>query len=57
MICSGHSLRQRLLVKPSRGAFGPTGMSHDLARWLDEAGLPNPRIDVSGTFAYFEATA
>jgi SAM-dependent methyltransferase len=57
MICSGRSLRQRLLVKPRRGAFGPTGTSHDLARWLDEAGLPNPRIDVSGTFAYFEATA
>jgi SAM-dependent methyltransferase len=57
MICSGHSLRQRLLVKPARGAFGPTGTSHDLARWFDAAGMPNPRIDVSGTFAYFEASA
>jgi SAM-dependent methyltransferase len=56
MICSGHSLRQRLVVKPRRGAFGPTGTSHDLARWLDGAGLADPRIDVSGTFAYFEAT-
>lgn len=57
MICSGRSLRQRALVKPRRGAFGPTGTSHDLARWFDRAGLPNPRIDLSGTFAFFEATA
>jgi SAM-dependent methyltransferase len=57
MICSGHKLRQRVFVKPRRGALGLTGTSHDLARWLDEGGLPNPRIDVSGTFAYFEAAA
>lgn len=52
---TGGALRQRLLVRPSTGAFGPTGSSTDLANWLGEAGLATDRFEVSGPFAYFDA--
>jgi SAM-dependent methyltransferase len=55
MICTGGALRQRLLVRPSTGAFGPTGSSTDLASWLGEAGLTTDRFELSGPFAYFDA--
>jgi SAM-dependent methyltransferase len=55
MICTGNGVRQRLLVRPSTGVFGPTGSSADLSSWLSEAGLATTRLDVSGPFAYFDA--
>jgi SAM-dependent methyltransferase len=55
MICRGDSRRQRLLVRPGLGGFGPGGASADLARWLDDARLETRRLDVSGVFAYFDA--
>lgn len=57
MICSGPRLRQRLLVRPNSGLFGPTGTPDDLDAWLERAGLTRTRLDVSGPFAYFEASA
>jgi ubiquinone/menaquinone biosynthesis C-methylase UbiE len=57
MICHGPSLRQRLFLRPGIGAFGPGGTVNDLARWLAEAGLAQTRLEVSGAFAYFEASA
>ena len=55
MICQGPSLRQRLLVRPGHGDFGPVGTPEDLAGWLDAAGLRRTRLDISGPFTYFEA--
>ena len=55
MICTGDGLRQRLLVRPSTGVFGPTGSVADLERWLGEVGFAPAPIEVSGAFAYFDA--
>jgi SAM-dependent methyltransferase len=57
MICRGPSLRQRLFLRPGTGGFGPGGSVDDLARWLVAAGLTKTRLEVSGAFAYFEASA
>ena len=57
MVCSGTSLRQRILVHPGTGGFGPTGSVGDLRRWLEGAGLAGVEIETSGPFAYFRATA
>jgi SAM-dependent methyltransferase len=57
MICRGPSLRQRLFMRPGTGAFGPGGTVDDLARWIAAAGLTQTRLEVSGAFAYFEASA
>jgi SAM-dependent methyltransferase len=57
MICRGPSLRQRLFLRPGTGGFGPGGSVDDLARWLVSAGLTKTRLEVSGAFAYFEASA
>ncbi|MFL6798582.1 MAG: class I SAM-dependent methyltransferase [Xanthobacteraceae bacterium] len=55
MICRGPSLRQRICLKPGRGAFGPGGTVDDLARWLVDASLAQTRLETSGAFAFFEA--
>ena len=55
MICTGNGVRQRLLVRPSTGVFGPTGSSADLAGWLTQAGFTAHQLEVSGPFAYFDA--
>jgi SAM-dependent methyltransferase len=57
MICRGPSLRQRLVVRPGTRVFGPGGTVNDLPRWLAAAGLTQTRLEVSGPFAYFEASA
>jgi SAM-dependent methyltransferase len=57
MICRGPSLRQRLLMRPETSAFGPAGTVDDLTRWIDSAGLTRTRLEVSGAFAFFEASA
>jgi SAM-dependent methyltransferase len=57
MICRGPGLRQRLFIRPGVGAFGPGGTLDDLERWLVAAGLVQTRLEVSGPFAYFEASA
>jgi SAM-dependent methyltransferase len=57
MIAAGPRRRQRLLVRPGRGAFGLVGTVDDLRRWLDDAGLIPMRVEESGCFAYFSAKA
>jgi SAM-dependent methyltransferase len=57
MICRGTRVRQRLLVRPGRGLFGPGGTTDDLAAWIERAGLRRERLCTSGPFAYFEASA
>jgi SAM-dependent methyltransferase len=57
MICRGPSLRQRLFLRPGTGGFGPGGSVDDLARWLAAADLRKTRLEVSGAFAFFEASA
>jgi SAM-dependent methyltransferase len=57
MICKGDGLRQRLIVRPGTGLFGPTGTPDDLAAWMERAGLTREGLEVSGPFAYFEASA
>jgi SAM-dependent methyltransferase len=54
-IVTGKSPRQRLLVRPGRGAFGPVGDACDLARWLDSARFADVEIDERGAFVYFSA--
>jgi SAM-dependent methyltransferase len=56
MITRGPRMRQRMLVRPGVGGFGPGGTIGDLLRWLDRAGLRRERVEESGTFAYFCAT-
>lgn len=52
----GSGLRQRLLVRPGRGAWGDVGTDADLHRWLRDAELADRRLRTSGPMAYFEAT-
>jgi hypothetical protein len=55
MITRGRTWRQRLLVRPGRGGFGPGGTLEDLRRWLADARLEDITVESSGLFAYFEA--
>jgi SAM-dependent methyltransferase len=57
LIARGPSRRQRMLVRPGLGGFGPGGTVADLSRWLKEAGLREERVIESGCFVYFSATA
>ena len=57
MIARGPRMRQRMLVRPGVGGFGPGGTVADLCRWLDRAGLREVRVVESGCFAYLSATA
>jgi ubiquinone/menaquinone biosynthesis C-methylase UbiE len=57
MICRGSSLRQRLFLRPGTGAFGTGGTVDELAHWLAAADLTQTRLEVSGAFAFFEASA
>jgi SAM-dependent methyltransferase len=57
LITRGPRLRQRMLVRPGVGGFGPGGTTVDLRQWLDRAGFTQERVAESGCFAYFSATA
>lgn len=50
------SLRQRLLVKPGAGDFGPVGTHSDVDGWLAAAGF-EPSIRRAGPMLYFDARA
>ena len=56
MIVRGPRMRQRLLVRPGVGGFGPGGTVADVSRWLDRAGFRQQRLEESGCFAYFSAS-
>lgn len=48
------SLRQRLLVRPHLGDFGPVGTETDILHWLGEAGF-EARTSRSGPMLFFDA--
>lgn len=49
------TLRQRLLVRPHRGDFGPLGTQPEVEAWLARAGLELTAATRSGPFLFFRA--
>jgi ubiquinone/menaquinone biosynthesis C-methylase UbiE len=49
------SLRQRLLIRPHAGDFGPLGTQLEIESWLGEAGLDPTGTKRSGPFLFFDA--
>ncbi len=49
------SLRQRLLIRPHTGDFGPLGTQPEIESWLDEAGLNLTSAKRSGPLLFFDA--
>lgn len=52
----GDSLRQRLLLRPGAGDFGPLCTEPELLDWLAEEGLRVTDTGRSGLYMFFEAT-
>lgn len=50
------TLRQRLLIRPNTGDFGPIGTRPEIESWLAAAGLDLTVATRSGPFLYFVAT-
>jgi len=48
------SLRQRLLVRPGAGDFGPVGTQEEIDAWLEEAGFALSSERRAGPMLYFE---
>ena len=53
----GPRLRQRIMLRPNRGDFGPMCTEPQLLEWLAEAGLTPTRTGRSGLYMFFEARA
>jgi SAM-dependent methyltransferase len=51
----GPRLRQRLMLRPNRGDFGPMCTEPQLLEWLAEAGLTTTGTRRSGLYMFFEA--
>jgi ubiquinone/menaquinone biosynthesis C-methylase UbiE len=51
----GPSLRQRLMLQPHRGDFGPMCTEAELLEWLARAGLRLTGSSRSGLYMFFEA--
>ena len=51
----GPSLRQRLMLRPHRGDFGPMCTEAELLEWLARAGLRLTGSGRSGLYMFFEA--
>lgn len=49
------SLRQRLLVRPGAGDFGPVGTQADVESWLAAAGFEQVELRRSGPMLFFDA--
>lgn len=49
------TLRQRLLVRPHVGDFGPIGTEQEVESWLAAAGLEVTRQERSGPMLFFDA--
>lgn len=49
------TLRQRLLIRPHRGDFGPLGSAAETEAWLADAGLDVTGVTRSGPFLFFDA--
>jgi SAM-dependent methyltransferase len=50
----GPSLRQRLLLRPHRGDFGPMCTEEELLGWLAEAGIEVGETSRSGLYFFFQ---
>lgn len=50
----GPSLRQRLLLRPNRGDFGPMCTEDELLEWLAAAGIVVAKTSRSGLYCFFE---
>ncbi|HEY7455812.1 MAG TPA: class I SAM-dependent methyltransferase [Solirubrobacterales bacterium] len=50
------TLRQRLLIRPHRGDFGPLGTQAEVESWLARAGLELSSRSRSGPFLFFDAS-
>ena len=51
----GPSLRQRLMLQPHKGDFGPMCTESELLEWLARAGLRLTGSGRSGLYMFFEA--
>lgn len=49
------TLRQRLLIRPHRGDFGPLGTEPEIESWFAAAGLDLTSTSRSGPLLYFDA--
>jgi len=49
------TLRQRLLIRPGAGDFGPLGTEEEIRGWLEDAGLRPTGWERRGSFLYFDA--
>jgi SAM-dependent methyltransferase len=49
-------LRQRLLMRPHRGDFGPMGSQDEILGWLSDADFELRSAQRSGPFLFFDAT-
>ena len=49
------SLRQRFLIRPHAGDFGPLGTQPEIESWIEGAGLELTSCKRSGPFLFFEA--
>ena len=49
------TLRQRLLIRPGLGDFGPLGTEEEIRHWLEDAGLRPTSWQRGGSMLYFEA--
>jgi hypothetical protein len=49
------SLRQRFLIRPHAGDFGPLGTQPEIESWIEKAGLELTSAKRSGPFFFFEA--
>jgi ubiquinone/menaquinone biosynthesis C-methylase UbiE len=50
------TLRQRLLVRPGTGDFGPVGTGEEVEAWLEEAGFALSSQQQAGPMLYFAAS-
>ncbi|MEX2107783.1 MAG: class I SAM-dependent methyltransferase [Solirubrobacterales bacterium] len=51
------SLRQRLVIRPHRGDFGPVGTEEEVLQWLATAGFESPDTQRSGPMLLFDTRA
>ncbi|HEX7059666.1 MAG TPA: class I SAM-dependent methyltransferase [Solirubrobacterales bacterium] len=50
------TLRQRLLLRPNTGDFGPIGTQAEVEGWLASAGFEPPRTRRSGPMLFFDTS-
>lgn len=56
LVCGRDSLRQRLLIRPGVGDFGPVGTQEEVDAWLEEAGFVLSSRRRAGPMLYFEGS-